>query len=534
MKAKVFIADGKGNSLEELFGLQENQNVSKQLLEDPFNYNEDNTVQPPYSIESFCTIFETSSMVHSCIVAYQQNVLGFGWDVVFAEDVDPEDEEAKAQQKILDALLNDPNPEITSGQILFNQYMTDKETCGDGYIEIVRNLKGEIIGLWNAATRTIRIRGKKFDPSLQRKTSRGYVQYVDLKKMFFKNFGDERGLNRHTGEYYAERLPRNQEANELLHNRIYAPRSPYYGIPRYVSAGMAITGMYWAERTDNSYFKNGCFIGKMMVITNAKLDQDSMAEMNSYISALKGNPDNAHKMMVISLEAENDEESASLSTKEKKADVKFESMSDKNELGFKDYYESSEKIIKRGFRLPDIFLGENKEISRANYWTARAFAEEQIFQPLRKEEEEFFNQTLVKKFNLYDESVLSKVRIKFKSLPTGDSKEQAEEDRFASMAGSRTTNEMRERDGKTKIEAWWADVPQGIAKTLLSAGFPPNGSLEDMLKIVEQQGKSVVIFNKDATGKDRFVQVQGVKELVEGIVTLRNSLQNQIDSKTGG
>jgi hypothetical protein len=43
-----------------------------------------------------------------------------------------------------------------------------------------------------------------------------------------------------------------------------------------------------------------------------------------------------------------------------------------------------------------------------------------------------------------------------------------------------------------------------------------------------------VIFNKDATDKDRFVQVQGVKELVEGIVTLRNSLQNQIDSKTGG
>lgn len=533
MKVKVFIPS-ESKDIKELFGIAANDNSSKQLLETNFNYAGDKAVEPPYAIDPFCSIFETSSMVHACIEAYKQNILGFGWEVVFIEGVDEKDKEAKAQKEKLERLLDSPNQEITSGQILFNQYTIDKETTGQGYIEVPRSKNGDISGLWNAPSRTIRIRAKTFDQKLQRKMPNGFVQSIDLKKIFFKNFGDERGMNRSTGEYSKERLPSNQETNELLMSKVYAPRSPYYGIPRYVSSGMAITGTYWAERTDNAYFKNGCFIGKMMVVTNAKLDKDSLAEITTYMQNMKGNPDNAHKMMIVSLEPESDEESQDLSRKEKKSDVKFESLSDKNELGFKEYYETSDKIIKRAFRLPDIFLGENREISRANYWTARAFAEEQVFHPLRLEEEGFFNQTIVKKFNLYNPDAMNKVKLKFLKLPTGDSKEQAEEDFFAVRAGSRTVNEMRDRDGKATIEAWWADVPQEIAKIMLQAGYPPTGKLDEILKNMKESGKSLVLFNKDGSGTDRFVKIESLETFIEGIVELRKSVQKEIDIKTGG
>jgi len=522
VKLKVKIFGAKGKDLKELLGTVINENVSKQLLEDPFAgaYDAADVVEPPYSIESFCSLYEISTMVHACVVAYEQNILGFGWVVGFQEGVDKDDKEAILQKEMFEVLLKRPNAEIVNGQTMFNSYTTDKETTGNVYIEVVRNLKGDICGLWNAASRNVRIRRRRYDRSLRRWMPAGFVQTIGTKKVYFKNFGDVRSMNKGTGEF-VDSLHHTQAANELLFNRIYAPRSPYYGIPRFVSAGLEISGVYWAKQMDHAYFKNGCFVGKMMVITNGAIDDDSMAEIGNYMENMKGNPENAHKLLVVSLEAETDEEAATLA-KQEKPNVKFENISDKDELGSYSYIEKAEPRIKRCFRLHDIFIGENKEITRVNFEIARSFTEEQVFKPIRRLDEDFFNQTIVAKYNLFDETAMDKIEIKFNGLPIGDKKAQAEIDEIDVKTGKKTIDELREED--KRFDKWWSQMPVELAKVLLEQGYPATGDLESVVGKALSDGNILLMYDK----KDGVKRVTNAKQFVDQLLQMKKSINEQI------
>lgn len=503
-----------GRSTKELFAVSSSTAISKQLQTDPFegDYKEGNIIEPPYSLSGLCYAYELSPVLAACINAMYQNVLGFGHEIILREGVEADDKEAPKEEDLLEEYLDQINPHY-SFKTLLKLYYIDKETTGGGSLEVLRNTKGGIGHLIHAPNTTIRIRADKKNAEGEVQ-QQGYVQQIGLKKVYFKNFEDTRTLNCETGEY---KETENKEANELIYSKIYAPRSRYYGIARYVSAGPAIKGNYYAQQTDNAYFKNGCFIGKVLIITNGALSESATHDIQKYLNSLKGGVENAHKILVISIEEPGDEEVPTLG-KVKKPDVEFKDLNDKSELGFEKFEDRNDQKIRTCFRLPKMFLGHEKEINRATAEIYRTFAEEQIFQPIRLEEEELFNKILCGDFK--------KVKIRFKPLSTGSSVEQAREDKDRIVSGSRVVDDLRERDGKNVFDKWWSRIPVAIAEKLLEDGYPPTGTYEEIFeKAVEKGGGKVFFYDQ---GQKNIQELVNNSSFIKSILKVRDLLQKKI------
>ena len=86
-----------------------------------------------------------STILPQCIDAYKRNITGFGYEIVYNDNCDlaEETEEMKAEysklQRAIDLMTIDNSFKDT-----FAQVIDARETFGIGYIEVVRELNGDI------------------------------------------------------------------------------------------------------------------------------------------------------------------------------------------------------------------------------------------------------------------------------------------------------------------------------------------------------------------------------------------------------
>lgn len=66
---------------------------------------------------------------------------------------------------------------------------------------------------------------------------------------------------------------------------------------------------------------------------------------------------------------------------------------------FLEYDEASRAKVQQAFRLPDLYIGKNKDFNRATADTARQVAEEQVFEPERAPLEFIINNKLLEPMN---------------------------------------------------------------------------------------------------------------------------------------
>ncbi|MFB7351961.1 phage portal protein [Bacillus thuringiensis] len=395
-KYKVSVIKGAGGVSNPVISQQQEDSKEKNAI--------NGIIEPPYRIEDLQKIRENSTILGQCIDAYKRNVAGFGHEMQYKQNDVEETDEMKKEWSFVDTEIipffnfDKPFKEILEVAI------DDRETTGNGYIEVIRNVSNQPDQLANMLPQHMRVTRK--DEELQdvkyivngksitrKKKFRRYVQIVDNNPIYFKEFGDPRFLNKNTGKFSKESFG-GDNATEILHLKI--GNGPY-GIPRWVSHVVHMVGARKAEELNLRYFKQGRHVPMAMIIKNGLLDDDSEAALADYASSIEGE-DNQHKFLLLQLKAGEDE----VTGEPVPADIEIKSLSDilQNDALFLEYDDKSRQKVQSAFRLPDIYVGYSRDFNRATADAAREITEEQVFEPERNSLEFIINNILLLPYEL--------------------------------------------------------------------------------------------------------------------------------------
>ncbi|MDA2519276.1 phage portal protein [Bacillus cereus] len=395
-KYKVSVIKGAGGVSNPVISQQQEDSKEKNAI--------NGIIEPPYRIEDLQQIRENSTILGQCIDAYKRNIAGFGHEMQYKQNDVEETDEMKKEWSFVDAEIipffsfDKPFKEILEVAI------DDRETTGNGYIEVIRNASNQPDQLANMLPQHMRVTRK--DEELQdvkyvvnsksitrKKKFRRYVQIVDNNPIYFKEFGDPRFLNKKTGKFSRESFG-GENATEILHLKI--GNGPY-GIPRWISHVVHMVGSRKAEELNLRYFKQGRHVPMAMIIKNGLLDDDSEAALNEYASAIEGE-DNQHKFLLLQLKAGEDEATG----EPVPADIELKSLADilQNDALFLEYDDKSRQKVQSAFRLPDIYVGYSRDFNRATADAAREITEEQVFEPERNSLEFIINNILLLPYEL--------------------------------------------------------------------------------------------------------------------------------------
>ncbi|MGM1447550.1 phage portal protein [Bacillus cereus group sp. BceL305] len=395
-KYKVSVIKGAGGISNPVISQQQEDSKEKNAI--------NGIIEPPYRIEDLQQIRENSTILGQCIDAYKRNIAGFGHEMKHKqgdvkETVEMKNEWSYVNDEIIPYFSFDkPFKEILETVI------DDKETTGNGYIEVIRNMDKKPAELINMLPQYMRVMRKDQEPqeveyvingkSIKRKKLfRRYVQEVDNNTIYFKEFGDPRFLNKKTGKYGTVSHGED-EATEVLHLKI---GNGAYGIPRWVSHVVHMVGARKAEELNLRYFKQGRHVPMAMIIKNGLLDDESEAALSEYATSIEGE-ENQHKFLLLQLKAGEDE-----STGEPvPADIELKSLADilQNDALFLEYDDKSRQKVQSAFRLPDIYVGYSRDFNRATADAAREITEEQVFEPERNSLEFIINNILLLPYEL--------------------------------------------------------------------------------------------------------------------------------------
>lgn len=386
-------------------GEEKNLPVSQKMNTDPFDgFYGDGIIEPPYNLAWLARLPEHSNMLGQCIEAMETNVDGFGFTLEPAFDFGSDNKEAEAERKTIEHFFEFCNFDMPYSQ-LRRRVRRDLEVLGNGYWEVIRDGKGDIVWLEHIEGHTMRLTAldreytsveyvirddasNELQKYPSRKRFRRYVQIRDGKKVYFKEFGDPRLIDAHTGQ-----VDDNAEnpATEIIHFKLYCPYSPY-GVPRWIGNWLAVEGSRQAEEVNYEYFENNTVPPLALLVGGTSLSDDVVSRIEDFINdEIKGRK-SFNKILLIEATPEEDGPVAKAGI----PTVRFQPLSDAQQKDslFDNYDKTNREKIRSSFRLPPIFVGLTSDYTRATARESSEVAEEQVFGPERADHDFVINRLL--------------------------------------------------------------------------------------------------------------------------------------------
>ena len=399
---------------------------SASLPDDPFKELTANgqAVEPPLDPLVLTMMEENNSELRQCIDAMVTNIEGFGGRLVLPTNLKPEDiekskKEIEAERRRLRSfLLNfSPDDDLTS---LKMKSRRDLELTGSHYWELIPAGKGidqtKIVAMQLLESHTIRLtktdstqtRFEKveIDPETGEeykqwfyKRFRRLLQIRNGKKVYFKEWGDPRIVDRRDGKAYATAdaaakagVQPEHYAHIIYSNRIWSGRTPY-GLPRYVGNLFSIFGSRAAEEINyNTFLNNNVPAMAILVSGNSMLTEGTIKRIEEFTNTVLKRSNNYSKFLL--LEAEPAGEGFQNNGTAKIEIEKLKSEQTDDQL-FQKYDANNQDKIRRAFRLPPIYVGKSADYNRGTAETSQKLAEEQIFAPERKAMDNHINKLLI-------------------------------------------------------------------------------------------------------------------------------------------
>lgn len=370
-------------------------------------------IEPMYKPGTLHALCTQNNILGVCIEAMEVNIEGTGHSIVLKDGM----AEAQAEKTLLEDFFNEPYPGKTMKEIR-RAIRTDREETGNGYLEVLRTGDGEVVMINHLPaenTRLVRLgepvpvergvtrAGKELKVTMMSRERR-YCQMVNGRKVFYKQFGASRDLDKETGRWAEQgvKLPIDKRASEVIHFSLKRePNSPY-GVPRWVSQMPSVLGSRKAEEFNLEFFDAGGIPPAMIIIEGGYLGTDVKKEIRQQAAA-KGS---THRLSIV----EAISSSGSLdSAGSVRVRVERFGSDRQNDSMFQQYDKNCEEHIRVAFRLPPLFVGKAADFNFATAYTAYMVAEAQVFVPEREMFDEEINNTIVK--------ALGVKNYRFSSLP---------------------------------------------------------------------------------------------------------------------
>ncbi len=336
-------------------------------------------------------LVSNSTILPQCIRAYKNNIVGFGIGVRYVEDVE-ETPEMAAEFKRAEEIIELLNTEQDTKEV-FEDLIEARETYGIAYLEVIRNIAGEVVQIEFVKDTPSVMKTNPLDPYIptayyhhgqqveRKKRYCKYRQQIGGKTVYFKEFGDPRVMDKRDGLYLAEgqTLDLENQANEIME---FAIGTEPYGTVRWEGQILGVDGSRRAETLNNNYFLNGRHTPLAIIIRNGTLSDESFTKLQEYMNDIKGAA-GQHAFLV--LETESTTEGTALDTDDKpEIELKdLASILQKDEL-FQGYLDNNRRKVQSAFQLPDLYVGYTTDFNRATAQTAQEVTEEQVFQPERR------------------------------------------------------------------------------------------------------------------------------------------------------
>lgn len=242
--------------MEKAFFNSEGSVGSKQI----FDYDENATyysilevAEPVYNIGNLAKIYDENPYHAAAIDAKVDSIVGLGHRFDYSspilkklEKLEKKDEDGEKKRRV-EIQLDDARDKLieaidhmNADEDLFSllqKIAMDRFIMGNAYLEVGRNKLGEIRYIGHVLPHNMRIR-KRRD---------GFVQMVNGKTTFFRNFGDRTT---------PDPLGLDPQPNEIIHFARYSPVDPYYGVPEITAALDAVAGIKFASRYNLDFFEN--------------------------------------------------------------------------------------------------------------------------------------------------------------------------------------------------------------------------------------------------------------------------------------
>lgn len=268
----IVLEDGEVISKSYLDSYTLKNKGSNQIPSDVFEqkYKGDDLIEPLYNLEALAQLLELNTYHYRAVKTKARDTAGLGWNIVPSEDI--EGDASQEQKDIAQKFLTKCNPSHTLTEIN-DKVMVDFEATGNAYYEIIRNKKGEIVGLEHIPSHTMRVHS-----DLKR-----FVQVRGKDKVWFKLYGFDKDVHYKTGEMSkGNSLKFEDRATEVMQLKNYTSRSDYYGIPDVVPALSAILGDKERQEYNTSFFDNHAIPAYAVTVTGANLDEKTENQIRKF------------------------------------------------------------------------------------------------------------------------------------------------------------------------------------------------------------------------------------------------------------
>lgn len=480
------------------------ENTTQISKQDAFNSSE--WLNHPVDLRGLKSLVSNSSILPQCIRAYKNNIAGFGIGIRYKEDIEETPEMIK-EWELASELIELLNLEEDTKKV-FEDIVEAREIYGISYIEVMRNLKGEVnqiefirdipsihktcalepyIDIDFIFNGQIEKRKKKFCK---------YRQQLGGKTVYFKEFGDPRIMDNRSGKYIndGETLESQYQANEIIE---FAIGLEDYGEVRWIGQVLGVDGSRKAEQLNNNYFENGRHTPLLIMIKGGTLTDESFDKLQEYMDDIKG-ASGQHGFII--LETENADNKVGYADDEKpEIEVKdLASILQKDEL-FQEYLDNNRRRVQSAFQLPDLYVGYTTDFNRATAQTAMEVTEKQVFQPERKSLAWIINNKLLNEYQFkyvevfFKEPDITNVDDLYKILTV------------CNNAGGLTPNKAKAilydilGDTYEDFEGDWGEIPLAYSKTQTSTASPLGGLfMSEQIKGLEAQIKKAAANHDDA------------------------------------
>lgn len=265
-------------SAEILAAPQAGEGRSKQLDLGQWAYDEHKCAPPIVDPVVLAQLYSRNVAHKACVDAKTANAVGLGWELKSKDDADPDKaaEQAQVLRDFLDLCARRDGKTFTE---LLTSARKDEEAVGWAAVEITRNPKGRIDGLFHIHAYTLR----------RRKDRDGWVQKVNGEYVYFRDYGRKVEDTQDPDRF--------KDANEILVIGEDSPDSPFYPMPDIVPALGDVLGDESAQLYQVQFFKNNAVPRIAICVEGGQLDEDTKQYVLKYLA--EGIRGDAHKTLLL-------------------------------------------------------------------------------------------------------------------------------------------------------------------------------------------------------------------------------------------
>lgn len=351
-------------------------------------------IEPPFQKIVLAMLPEHSTSLGSVIDAMVQNIDGFGYRleprVKTDQDQVPKDiaaEIAEERSNIVN-FLNNCCVDYSFTE-LRRRTRKDIEITGEGFWEVIRapssgqvvqlnhipshqiwlGMQDKQLSLYERKVPFLRPDGsvvldkqrvyKRFRRFVQARffgMSAGGAGGAGYQAIWFKEFGDKRVISNLTGDVVPDdkldNTPEHERANEIIHWKIYSPRTPY-GLPRYIGCLITLFGDRASDEINYVTLRNNNIPSMVILCSNGQLTEGTVKRIQDFVDTqIQGN-DNYSKFLIIEGEGQIEGDDAG----HMKLEIKQLSSEQIKDQLFQEYSKNNRDKVRETFRLPPVFVG---------------------------------------------------------------------------------------------------------------------------------------------------------------------------------